>query len=335
MALSDKPQTGVASGIERFAEGDAGTSRAQNPHTTQTEKMPENPAQTHTSKHRKLRRKQPVPKPYKKYGWIAGHCLTIFFGLVYDLYYFTFNSHVNWIPHATYRIAFLGVWASYSISILTRFGGSTIPSTFALLSTENYQYLLLSVAWFVNRSSAFKLLNYQIISLLQLSQMFKVKPILQLEQAFKKVIVVNELFLFLLLLTDTLLMRGASGFGLVIFGLFYWLKILYNPSSRALVFSILLRLDGVVSKQKNERVRKAWAQVMQFLREKESFNKKYRVEHNEEESEFLKKSSSVHPKKSEPQVERKTSRDHPHLGKINDTINNKGKHAFNALKKPF
>lgn len=216
---------------------------------------------------RRLRKVEPKPKPYDKYGWILGHVITVLCTLVYSAYYFTYKSHQSRVAEISYRIGFVAVISSYFVSMVNQFG-KIPPSYFTLLTTENFQYLLLAIVWLFNRSSFFKILPYFIISILQLSSLLNLKPVLKLEQTFKEIIIYNELFLFVLLLFDTLLFRGTSGYALVIFGLFYSLKIVFSDDTKGLIYSVIVKFDGVMLKQKNPKVQSLWHDIKSFLLKK-------------------------------------------------------------------
>ncbi|GMG20947.1 unnamed protein product [Ambrosiozyma monospora] len=213
----------------------------------------------------KLRKKADPPSQLGKQLWLLGHVLTLTLSGIYGFYYAQLRSQSSIIPSIAYRLAFVGVWLSYVIQILSLYDKKSVPSFGALMSTANFQYLLLSIVWFFNRSSIFKILSYSLISLLQLAAHFNVKPVLKLSKPIQKIIVYNEWALFVVLIFDTLLFRGNSGFGLVAYCMFYWLKVLESENTRALVFNIITKLDGVLSKQKNPKIVENWKHVKAFL----------------------------------------------------------------------
>ncbi|KAH3663372.1 hypothetical protein OGAPHI_005362 [Ogataea philodendri] len=216
-------------------------------------------------KNRKLRKKASRPQPVLKFAWIGGHVATIIFSLVYLAYYVTRKSHKLLIPRICYRLSFTGVWISYSVAIASQFNRKSLPSYFTLMATENFQYLVLSVAWFFGRSSFFKLAPYILISTLQLASHFHIKPILKADSLFEKAILYDQIFVFAVLVVDTLLMRGNSGFGLVIYAMFFWLRLLYSEDTRFFLYSVINKLDSVMSKQKNPKVVETWSEVKKFL----------------------------------------------------------------------
>lgn len=233
--------------------------------TTTTDKpLPETPSTSHAN--------QKLVKKTKKKGaaamktaWIAAHATTLATGAIYAGYYALYISHISWTSFLAYRFCLLGSFVAYSITILSQFSRKSLPNSIALLSTTNYQYLLLTWIWFFNRSSLFKIIPYLITSLLQLAQQFNVQPILKLSPQLKLVAAYDELVLFVVLFVDTLLMRGTSGFALVIYAGFYWLRIVENEDTRYLLYSIASKLDSTMSKQKNPKVVESWKDIKRFL----------------------------------------------------------------------
>ncbi|ODV84792.1 hypothetical protein CANARDRAFT_222996 [[Candida] arabinofermentans NRRL YB-2248] len=245
--------------------------------TSTTDNQQQQQQELKDNKNKKLRRKQATEKPIMKYAWLAGHIMTLLFGSIYIYYYITLKSHNSIFAKIAYRFSLSGVIISYTVAILSQFNKKSLPSYFVLLTTENFQYLALALCWFINRNSAFKLFPYLCISTLQLSKTFKLKPILKvLEKPLELAIIYNELFLFILLIVDTLLMRGNSGYGLVIYCMFYWLRLLHSEDTRFFLLSIIMKLDGVISKQKNPKIVDSWSSIKKFLAVKQSkFEKSY------------------------------------------------------------
>lgn len=251
------------------ANGTSTTTATTSTTAPQSQTTLENNQNTKESK-KILRKKVKQPFPILKYAWLGGHGVTIAFSIIYFLYYFTRRSHSSIIAFLSYKLAICGVWSSYTASILSQFNKKSLPSYYVLLATVNFQYLLLSVLWFFNRSSAFKILPFLIVSILQLSLKFNIKPILSMDSTLKLVIAYDEIFLFVILFFDTLLLRGTSGFGLVIYAMFFWLRMLYSESTRYLVFSVLIKFDGLVSKIKNEKVQSIWSNIKTKISTKQS-----------------------------------------------------------------
>lgn len=224
------------------------------------------PAPANAKKTRRvLRKKAAQPKPVKKYAWLAGHVVTLVFGTIYTgLYAARWFHSWWWTPLISYRLAFVGVITSYTVTVLTTFG-TNIPGYSTLLATENFQGLLLAGIWLISRNSVFKLFPYYVISLLQLGLEFNVKPVLNLETQLSHLIAFSELVVIFALLFDTLLFRGTSGFAWVIYLGFYWLRVNFSPYTQFYIFKIVDFIDEkFISKQKPD-VQKKWQKVKDFM----------------------------------------------------------------------
>lgn len=228
------------------------------------------------TKQRYLKKKEKPAKPILKPMWIAGHAMTIFFGLVYASYYIRRASHKSWISTIAYDLTLLGVWISYAVSVNTQFNIKSLPNYTVLIGTESVQFAILSIIWAFNRSSLFKIYPYMIVSLLQLADEFNVKPILKIAPILSTSVLYNELLLFVLLVVDTILMRGASGFALVLYCMFYWLRILQFEHARYFLYTQLIKFDGLMAKVKNENFQSQWKSIKKFLTTRQArFEDKY------------------------------------------------------------
>lgn len=188
-----------------------------------------------TGKRKILRKKQPAKKNYTKGLWLFGHIVTFTFGFAFfGLYFLNFRNRRSPISRITYRVSLLGAVLAYTMSIISKFG-LALPSGYTLITTENFQYLLLVYVWFFTRESVFKLLPYVIISFLHLSKRFNLihKYPNGLVRKLAEIISYNELALIVVLFVNTLLFRGTSGYALVAFLSFYWLRIVYSDSTKA------------------------------------------------------------------------------------------------------
>lgn len=226
-------------------------------------------ATSHNGKKR-LRKIVKPPQSQWKIIWIAGHAATIAFGIIYAIYYVQFKHHSKWIPILSYHLSLIGVWVAYYIAINTQYNLKSLPHYTALLATDNVQFLILSIIWMFNRTSLFKILPYMIIASLQLSQEFNISFLLKFGDTLSLYILYNELFLFLLLFIDTILMRGTSGFGLALYSMFYWLRILQSENARFFLYTNAVKFDGLIGKIKNEKVVRAWATIKKFLTTKQA-----------------------------------------------------------------
>ncbi|CCH46504.1 putative membrane protein [Wickerhamomyces ciferrii] len=215
-----------------------------------------------------LRRKQQPPKPIKKYVWLGGHVSTLLFGSIYLAFYFAryilWKTNWYWTPRIAYRLSFIGVIASYSITVLTTFG-SIIPNYYTLLATENFQSLMLGFVWLLSRPSAFKLVPFFIISILQLSSQYNVSAVLKNQNSLVDIITISEVAVFVAILFDTLIFRGTSGYALVIYLGFYWLRINFSPYTQAFLLKLIRTIDEkIIAKQKPE-VQEKWQKIKDFV----------------------------------------------------------------------
>ncbi len=217
------------------------------------------------SLHKKLVKKRVEGTPLTQTLWIAGHATTIAMGLIYSVYYLLFRSHASKISFIAYRLALVGVFLSYSCTILSQFAQKTLPSYITLLGSINFQYLLLAVVWFFNRSSLFKLIPYFVVALMQLATHFKIDAVLKLSPQLKNAAAYDELLIFVVLAFDTLLMRGTSGYALFIYAAFFWLRIIESEDTRHLLYTVAVKLDSTMSKQKNPKVVSSWRSLKRFL----------------------------------------------------------------------
>lgn len=240
------------------------------------ERAPASPAAGGSTSGKKLRKINKPPKSYAKSIWLVGHIMTLGFGVFYSLYYFQRKSQHRLVPWVCYKLTLMGVWTAYVTSIQSQYNIKSLPHYTTLVATENFQYLLLSVMWFFNRNSFFKILPFMIVSLLQIATSCKLTAVLKLETQLSKVVLYDELFLFVLLLVDTLLLRGTSGYGLVTYCMFMWLRILQSENTRFFLYDNLIKLDSQISKIKNPKVQQGWLGVKKFLSYKQAtFEEKY------------------------------------------------------------
>ena len=84
------------------------------------------------------------------------------------------------------------------------------------------------------------------------------------------------MFLFPVLFVDTILLKGTSGYGLVIYTMFVWLRILQNENARFFLYDNVTKLDVLMMKIKNEKVKKVWLKIKKFLTYKQArFQQKF------------------------------------------------------------
>ncbi|QPG72705.1 hypothetical protein FOA43_000006 [Brettanomyces nanus] len=216
-------------------------------------------------KHKKLVKKAKPAKPFIKTIWLVGHSLTLVMGSVYTSYFLLFRSHSSRISFYAYRLSLMGVMLSYCCTIASQFNKKSLPSYRSLLGTLNFQYLLLSVVWFFNRGSLFKIFPYLVVSTMQLASKFNVKPVLKLSSKLKVITAYDEVFIFVVLLVDVIFLRSTSGYALVIYAAMYWLRVIQSEDTRHLLFTVVGKLDSFMSNQKNPKVAESWSVVKNFL----------------------------------------------------------------------
>ncbi|CAK7893120.1 hypothetical protein CAAN1_01S13212 [[Candida] anglica] len=220
----------------------------------------------------KLVRKQTQSKAWKKALWLAGHSSVLVFGLtslVFQVFWLPNKYYINSI---SYRLALVGAMAALFATSSHRFGMKSLPPITTLLAHQNFQYLILAVAWCLTFKSIFKLIPYILVSLLQLSSFQKINVVLKQQDFLSSLIAYDELFLIIYLLVRTLFFRNTSGYQLVLFLGFYWLRILYNKETGNLFMAIIGKLDGKVSTMKNPKIVKAWSKAKQYLETKDIDN---------------------------------------------------------------
>ncbi|ODV59383.1 uncharacterized protein ASCRUDRAFT_19445, partial [Ascoidea rubescens DSM 1968] len=188
-----------------------------------------------------IRKIPPKPKNYDKLIWLTGHCLSLSFGLIYFLSRLSniiLRTKFYYLVRFSYRLSIFGSLLALSLTVSRKFGRK-LPTNFALLSTENFQYLLLALIWFLSRSSIFKIFPYLIISFLQLTREFNYLEKIPQNYLLNLTLAIsyNELLLIFVLFIDTLLMRGVSGFAFVAFITFYWLRILFSNETKSFVLN--------------------------------------------------------------------------------------------------
>lgn len=243
---------------------------------SQTKTEPELPSKPLKEKQRYLRKIDKPGKPMLKAVWLGGHAMTLVFGGVYMAYYLARRSHSSWVAAIAYKLTLVGVALAYSVAINTQFNIKSLPSYNVLLGTETVQFAILCLIWVFNRSSLFKIYPYLVVSLLQLSNEYNISPVLKAAPILSTSILYNEILLVFVLAFDTLLMRGTSGFALIMYTMFYWLRILQFEHARYFLYTQLIKFDGLMAKIKNPKVQDVWIRIKQFLTTRQAkFEDKY------------------------------------------------------------
>lgn len=215
-----------------------------------------------------LRKIQKEPLPLKRYIWLGGHAFTLFFGglflIFYVLQFLRFFKNWYWIPEILYSLALIGVISSYTVTTLTTFG-NVIPGYHTLLATLNFQNLILACVWLITRRSGFKLLPYYLVAVLQMADHFKVDAVMKFDETISEIIAFSETFIFVTLTFDTLLFRGTSGYALVIYCVFYWIRLNFSPYTQVYILRLTHLVDEKIMKNQKPEIQAKWNNVKSFL----------------------------------------------------------------------
>ncbi|CAK9437379.1 uncharacterized protein LODBEIA_P17570 [Lodderomyces beijingensis] len=231
--------------------------------------MPTNKMAAGDKMKKKLVRAPPNTNQMKYKVWLAGHTTSLVFGtisLIFQVFWLPNKFYINSI---SYRLALLGGFIALTATFSHKFGLHFLPPIATLLSHQNFQYMILAIVWCFTFKSVFKIVPFFLISLLHLGSMKKVHAVEKRQDFLASLIAYDELALILILVLRTLFFRNSSGFQLVLFLIFYWLRILYNTETGNLFGAIVDRLDGEVMKIKNPKVQHYWSKTRQFVREKQ------------------------------------------------------------------
>lgn len=225
---------------------------------------------TVASEHRKkkLVRKNSGPNPLKYKVWILGHLMALVFGAISSAFQLLWLPNRYYINSISYRLSLLGSVLALGATFSHRFGLRFLPPALTMLAQQNFQYLVLAFLWCFTFKSNFKLIPFLLISILQVGAHKKIGFIEKQLDFLASLIAYDELFLIGYLLLRTVFLRAWAGYQLVVFLVFYWLRILYNKETGNLFRSIVDRLDGKVQ-GKNEKLNHYWSKTKMFLDEKQ------------------------------------------------------------------
>ncbi|EGW34054.1 uncharacterized protein SPAPADRAFT_59476 [Spathaspora passalidarum NRRL Y-27907] len=220
-------------------------------------------------KKRKLVRCNKTTNPLKFKIWQVGHFLTLGFGSISLLFQFFWLPNKYYINSICYRLTFIGAIMAMLATFSKKFGLRYLPSPASMLSQQNFQYLILAAVWIVSFKSVFKIIPFYLLSILHIGNWKEVSIIQKESEFISSLIAYDELLLIVYLLLRTIFFRGGSGFQLVLFLIFYWLRILYNKETRRLFGAIIERLDYEMSKVKNEKVSHYWKKIKLSIQDRQ------------------------------------------------------------------
>lgn len=256
----------TASGVNGSASGVKATANGSAKAGTKDSTANDSTGEDH--KRKKLVRKQKPPNPLKYQIWLFGHLACIVFGTI------SFTFQIFWLPNKfyinsiCYRLSLLGSIGALLATVSHKFGLSYLPPTSTLIAQQNFQFVVLAIAWLFTFKSIFKIIPFYLIAVLQIAQHKKIDAVLKQQLFLASLIAYNELVFIVYLVLRTLAFRGTSGFQLILFLLFYWLRILYNPETGNLFEVIIERLDGKVKNVKNEKVVYYWNKTKTIVQNK-------------------------------------------------------------------
>ncbi len=207
-------------------------------------------------------------------AWGYGHLIILATSTVYLLSTLVFLTNL-FIIKLIYRISIISIVLTYSLSIYKKYKNIASPSFYYLVSTENFQYLLLSLIWLFTRQSSLKIFPYFVYSLLHVnySKAKSLSIISKYENNLLQLISYVEILLIFKLLFNTLLLRGTAGYVLVIYLSFYRLRIDLSPQTRQTNHLIGQKIDILVNNSKTPvQVKKLYSNFLDYKEEKKRFD---------------------------------------------------------------
>ncbi|KAL3235200.1 hypothetical protein RNJ44_02988 [Nakaseomyces bracarensis] len=229
------------------------------------------------------------PLKKQKLLWSAGHGLTVgcglLFSIMYMLQFLLFFKYRNWkwlflrenvgysfikgqrwyhsiirqSPLLLYKTSLIGVFISYSITMIQNWKGVD-PTWNDLLASQNFQSMLIALLWFLTGGkSIYKLAPFMVLASLHfLNQKNEFNGVDNHDEFTRKyrpylnIVAYAELFTIARLLIDTLVMRtGTSGFTFVFYLGIYWLKLNYSTYAQATLVQVIKLVDDKIPKQAN------------------------------------------------------------------------------------
>lgn len=268
-----------------------------------------------TAKIKIIREKSKNPKPKdpvakQRLLWSVGHLMMLVFGCAFSITYFyhainfyryrdpkwlflrykqhfTIVDGTRWYhrilahgPQLLYRLALLGGVLAYGTTMQQMSKGWS-PTWYDMLSSNNFQTLLVTVLWLVNFGKSFyRIFPLMIISAIHLKNRnveinseltdLQKNEITNTNAKILSWVAFSEVFVMVSLLLDTFLMQSSTGgVSLAIYMMIFWLRINFSPYMQSTVLFLLEKLDKVVPKSKQ----KQWKQIKTFLMNKREAHK--------------------------------------------------------------
>lgn len=251
------------------------------------------------------------PLQIQEYVWLAGHAMTLVFGLLFSVTYTVqsllffkyrswkwlflrlnrsysfiggqrwYHSLLRWTPQFMYRLAIVGALMSFGVTSYQNAHGLH-PQWFEMLSAENFQYLLISVFWLVTEASLFKLIPLLLLSYMHVTNWKQevngikdVDAVTKKNATVLKALAVSELLVPVSLAMHTILLSsGASGVVLVIYLGIYWLRINFSPYVQVTLLQVLTKCDKKIPPKFADQ----WGIVKKFIYSKIQDHERRKVE---------------------------------------------------------
>lgn len=252
----------------------------------------------------KVIRKRPSKKDAEgkhKILWIAGHWMTLTLGALYVVYALvhaftiprrrswktafltkkfeiqpvtwknsTWRQYLfSWSPEVLYQGSLFGVLLSYSITEFQKWSTSK-PSFYDLISSENFQGILMALLWVISRRSSFKLLPFIIVSYLHISNKNaanteNLNDISVKNAKLLHVMAYSEVITLVTLLVNTLIFKEPlAGYLLVSLVAIFWLRVNFSAYAQATVLKLVLKVDKKIPEGK----RKKWDELKSVIYDK-------------------------------------------------------------------
>lgn len=245
----------------------------------------------------------------QKYIWLAGHAMTLVFGVIFSITYIFhvllffkyrswkwlylrvnksysiigghrwYHSLLRFSPQIIYRLSLIGVFLSCGVTSYQNWFGLN-PQWYEMLSAENFQSLMVAGLWFFGRKSIYKLSPFMIISYMHLANWKEETKgsgnkdaITKKNAKILRALAVTEVIIAFALTLDMLLVKdGTSGISLVIYLGIFWLRLNFSTYVQITLLRIMLKFEERVP----PKYREQWDFVEKFILMKMEDHKKRR-----------------------------------------------------------
>lgn len=169
------------------------------------------------------------PKPRVQgiqYVWLVAHAVTAVLGVYLFISSLLLRKRLL-VNYILYRVEFSIIAANYAFSLLKFLNGDSVRFPM-LLSLDTMQFLLIATTWVFMPTHTFKLIPFICISVLHVLDCVQPKQAVALSKPLSEVIAWSTLLLFPQLLIDTLLIRRGGMISLMIYSVFYRIRIEFS-----------------------------------------------------------------------------------------------------------